>query len=789
MEYIEFQEKAIKDLLDSFKRLWRNGNNGLVLTFKAPTGSGKTFMTESFISRLMNQPDWSADVAFLWITFSDELAMQSREKFIEYFYPNIPNLLTINDLNRGALRSGDVMFLNWQKLVSKKAEDRVNRRPPDPLMHKEQGFYYEDVIEMTHEAGREIVLIIDESHKNVTTASMRDVIEPMNPRIIVKVSATPEKEPSISDVNNGKAGWVEVNRQDVVDAGMIKEQVVCQTDEDVRQVKDMDFDEALMQMAMKKREELKEQLVALGINVNPLVLVQLPNDDVYYNELGVPTKEEKVVQYLQSKGVRRECIASWFDQKKKPEGLERNDSQYEYLLFKMAAGTGWDCPRAQILVMFREIKSATFHTQTIGRIMRVPVRGKQGCEVFRTAYIYTNYNRSEVANADYGKEGNKPKIHVAKNIKGKEFVLDRHLLTEYIPRADYGDLGRADVFQRHLQQAFDDYFGLTMDDQFESRIKKFRRKGFELNNELTDNIIVNAKSNNPDNFRDEIFMNGADAEVRVSRIDVEKRFTQACADLLREQTDEDSKVSNIARSWSPLKSAIRMWLKRMLAEYGDDGGYCIFLNDVYNKGGHSAMRAALTQTLKSYRPNLDEQRRRRQEEAMKTEAVPFKVLETYAFTDDYEPHDMKRCILSPFYIRKVYEGKITEWEFAQYLDSSEKVEWWLKNGDGGKDYFSIRYTKSERSEYALFFPDWIIRLKDGRIGIFDTKAGQTATSQDTKDKAEELQRRIKYLNSLNREQRFIGGIVCTFNGLWYLQQKQKYTYNIKDDWDLMQEFI
>ncbi|MCH5175260.1 MAG: DEAD/DEAH box helicase family protein [Prevotellaceae bacterium] len=369
MEKIGFQEKAIEELLDSFKTLWENGNKGLELVFKAPTGSGKTFMTESFISRLMNQPDRSADVAFIWITFSDDLAMQSREKFIDYFYPNIPNLLTINDLNRGALRRGDVMFLNWQKLVSKKAEDRVNRRPSDPLMHKEQGYYYEDVIEMTHEAGREIVLIIDESHKNVTTASMRDVIEPMQPRIIVKVSATPEKEPSISDVKNGKAGWVEVARQDVVDAGMIKEQIVCQTDEDVRQVKDMDFDEALMQMAMKKREELKAQLVAFGIDVNPLVLVQLPNDDADYKELGMPTKEEKVIEYLLSKNVRRECIASWFDQKKKPEGLERNNSPYEYLLFKMATGTGWDCPRAQILVMFREIKSATFHTQLIGRIM------------------------------------------------------------------------------------------------------------------------------------------------------------------------------------------------------------------------------------------------------------------------------------------------------------------------------------------------------------------------------------------------------------------------------------
>ncbi|MCH5175259.1 MAG: hypothetical protein J1F40_05185 [Prevotellaceae bacterium] len=404
------------------------------------------------------------------------------------------------------------------------------------------------------------------------------------------------------------------------------------------------------------------------------------------------------------------------------------------------------------------------------------MRGKQGCEVFRTAYIYTNYTRYEVATADYGSDINKPKIFIAKNKMGKEFVLDPYLKTEYLPRVDYGNLGRADIFQRHLMQEFNNYFELTQDDQFEGIMKKLRRKGFVPNKELTKEIIVNATFNDFDQLKNDIFMNGADAEVRVSRNDVEKSFTQTCADLLREQTDDDAKVSNIARSWSPLKSAVRMWLKKTFIEYGEDDCYRIFINDVRKKD-HSTMRAALTHTLKSYRPNLLAQLKERQEQALKTEAVPFKVLETYAYTDDYEPHNMQRCILSPFYIRTSYDGRITEWSFAQYLDASEKVEWWLKNGDSGKDYFSIRYTNSEKGILARFFPDWIVRLKDGRIGIFDTKGGITAASQDTKDKAEELQRRIKYLNSLNREQRFIGGIICKFNGLWYLQNLEHYTYN------------
>ena len=150
MEKILFQEKAIDSLLWWVKRLWRNEGQQQNLTFKAPTGSGKTYMTGRLICELAHQPDWQQDVAFVWITFSDDLAMQSRDKFRDYFAPNIPGrLLTISDFDLGRLEKNDVMFLNWQKLVSRKAENRVNRRPDDERMLKEQGYYYEDVVELS----------------------------------------------------------------------------------------------------------------------------------------------------------------------------------------------------------------------------------------------------------------------------------------------------------------------------------------------------------------------------------------------------------------------------------------------------------------------------------------------------------------------------------------------------------------------------------------------------------------------------------------------------------------
>ena len=52
---------------------------------------------------------------------------------------------------------------------------------------------------------------------------------------------------------------------------------------------------------------------------------------------------------------------------------------------------------------------------------------------------------------------------------------------------------------------------------------------------------------------------------------------------------------------------------------------------------------------------------------------------------------MKRCLFKPFYLRQEYVGRSTEEKFAEYLDRQDCIVWWMKNGDTGKDWLSIRY--------------------------------------------------------------------------------------------------
>ncbi len=795
MENITFQIEAIEKLIDNIKTLWSKPERQIPIVFKAPTGSGKTYMTEKMICDLAQQPDWDQNVAYVWITFSDDLAMQSRDKFDIYFPTSKHGrLLTIEDFNLGTLQKNDVLFLNWQKLVSDAAENRIYRRPADLRMRHESRVYFEDFVENSHHNGVEIILIVDEAHLNLTDKSQRDVIDPLNPKIKLLVSATPKKEtiPTQDEIEDSKAGYVRIKHQDVVDAGLIKANIICQTEEELRKYEGEDEDHALLRLAIDRRNELKQEIDSFGVNVNPLVIIQLPNDDEELTNEGKPTKEEITKEYLISQGIKANRIASWFTGKKKPDGLELDDSEYEYLLFKTAAGTGWDCPRAQVLVMFRDVKSEIFHTQTIGRILRVPIMNQEVSKVFRNGYIYTNYSRKAVEAADYPEQENRPKTLVANNRKGKDYKIDPKLLTDFLSRVDYGDLGKSGEFQQCLFDTFNAFFGIEEGDAFNLLRDKLTAKGLDVSADFQHQIIVNTIFKEYEKIG--LSLKESDVTSREwSRSDVEKLFSLHLVNILRSQTDNDCKVGNMVRSVPTLKSAIRLWFKyHALPSETEERWYRVFLNDVVNKGDNSIFRELITKTLKNYHPLLEEQLKRRREENEQRERETFVLRKMYAFTEEYEAIPENKCLLTPFYLRKEYTGRDTEESFARFLDNQNEIEWWFKNGDSGKDWFAIRYFNEVKKEDALFYPDWVYRKKDGTIGIFDTKGGQTASAVETKNKAEALHKVLRTTNGWNREFiRYEGGIVRKENGMWYYNDNATYCYQAgsTDGWKLFSDLF
>lgn len=778
MSYFTFQEKAINDLVEVFIKLWKQENRKLPIVLKSPTGSGKTFMATSFINNLNNLPNWNKDKAFIWITFSDDLAMQSKNKFNQYYRNNLTNkLITVNEIDKGKLYKDDVLFINWQKLVSSAAENRVLRRPELEYDQKEIGYYFEDFIDNTHVDNREIILLIDESHKNASTVLSQDIINYINPKIILHITATPNE--SIELESRRLNSFIEVERKDVVGEGLIKEKIVVQTDEDLIKFKDRDLNEALLDLAIEKRIDLKNQYEKLGKKINPLILIQLPNDDNKLIEIGEKTKEIIVLNYLYKKGITEEKIALWFDGKQKNmEFISDNENEIKFMLFKQAAGTGWDCPRAHILVMFREITSNTFYQQTVGRILRMSEPNKKkdykDNPDLRTGFLYTNYNRNEISIPDQS-YNNLPNFYISNRIKSYTNI---EIESAYISRVDYGDLSDSAKFQESFIKTMDSYFGIKDDDLFGKSSSKLEEKGLDLNSYITNKIVVNAKYEDYDMLSYEFHEKGEDFDFEMSSNDVEKTFDYYCYKILKEQTDVGSKISNISRSWSPLKSAIRVWMKKNIT-VNKDINYRIFIKDI-NKNEASVLRPAISKSIKDYKPILEQILTQKRIESNKDNIPIFKIQDQYYYNENYEEENTKMCVLDKFYVKKDdYRGKQNEINFMKYIDNkSGQIEWWFKNGDHGKEFYAIKYFNTSQKRDALFYPDWIIKFNDGRIGIFDTKSGITA--ENTEGRAEELANKLIELGDL-----YIGGITIYENGIWYYNDSKKYEYirgSLNSDW-------
>ncbi|MFA6533176.1 MAG: DEAD/DEAH box helicase family protein, partial [Patescibacteria group bacterium] len=598
---LSFQKDAIDSLNEAFLRLWKKQDRQLPLVFKSPTGSGKTLTMAHFIKGLNHLPQWKIDKAFVWITFSDDLAMQSKNKFKEYFENNLENgLLTVNDINRGKLYENDILFLNWQKVVQDNATTRKLklRKPKDERFKKENGSYFEDVILETKKAGREIILFVDEAHTHKSTELAQEIIDLIDPKIIVHITATPDDKDIAKAATLGS--FVPVDREKVVDEGLIKEKVLVQTEEELEEYKGKDLDEMLLTLGMEKRKELANELKALGKDINPLMLIQLPNDDKDLIAKGDETKEEIVSKFLATKGIKSQQIAKWFDNKKENlDFIADNDSKVDYMLFKQAAGTGWDCPRASVLVMFREIKKETFYTQTVGRILRMAEpQAKEDYKNnpnLRIGYLYTNYKRSQVELPDI-KKNEIPNQHAYR----KKDIKNVKLQSAYISRIDYGDIPASSKFQENFSKSMNQYFGITRNDLMGKAEKKLEKAGVDLSRKLTNSIIANAKFEDLDQMAYEFKKKGVDVELEMSTNDVEKTFNYFCLTLLKEQTDEQAKYTNVARAWGVFKSAIRVWFQEVLSK-DSNYFYRVFVKDI-QKGASSKFRPAITKALIDFKP-------------------------------------------------------------------------------------------------------------------------------------------------------------------------------------------
>jgi type III restriction enzyme len=750
-----FQEKAINSLKNEFLNLWKLPNQNIPIVLKSPTGSGKTIMLAQFLRDIVGDPRFNGnDVAFIWFSFSEDSYEQSKKKLFNYYGGSSElELLDLNDLSKGKLNNKDIFFINWQKIKGKSKESRKLRR------ENELGINFDSFINQTHEDGRKIVVIIDEEHIGSDTELALELVDGLiKPKILLRVSATPKYIPSRAET----AGYLEIKHSDVIESGLIKEKIIFQTEEDLDKnfLKNLDQDEVLLELAYFKRLELIQLYKKLDIKINPLVLIQLPNDDQASKKTSSTNKQAIVLDYLKRKGVKSNEISIWLSKEKDNlYDLENNDSKVSFLIFKQAAATGWDCPRASILVMFREIKNPIFAIQTVGRILRLPFAKRLIFPELNFGYLYTNYKKNEILN-EYSKNKteNRPAINGSYL---KENIKQVKLESVFMARTDYNDLG--DSFQKIFKKVAD---------------KKLNLKKLDLKPTITNGLIVNAEIEDYDNFAKELSDDGENHDQPMSRHDIERLYSLICFKIISEQTDESRKYSP-ERSWGKIKGSLNTYLINKL-EISRTNLYKIILKDLMSST--SLLRPIISEALFQYRPIRDQEVNKKASRAKRIEYIDVPNKKIF-FSDLYEELKVNKSALKPFWIKKDYTGRKNEEEFIKFLESknNKKIEWWYKNEDVGSEYFSISYYNLDEKKEKLFYPDWIIKGKKN-IYIIDTKAGITAENKDTKYKSEALQKWLK------NKKNFQGGIVVKDgpNG-WKINYNSEYSFDSSlQNWQILE---
>ena len=313
IEFKNYQEKAIVDLKQKANELLDLEGNKICI-FKAPTGSGKTLMMAEFLKRLIDSRVDGKKFSFIWIAVN-KLHDQSRNSLKKYYDPLGIGLKCsyFEDLDDRKIGESEILFLNWAS-INKKGNLYVRANERDNNLS--------NIVARTKEEGRTIILIIDESHRNAETDKSKELIEDIGPKITIEVSATPQLK--------GVFRGVEVELKNVKDEGMIKKEIAINPSFENfkldKKLADKTADEIVVEAGLKKRAELAKLYADEGSNVNPLMLIQIPD-----NRQGLINKKDAIIKLLAKYGITTEngrlaIYLSDKDSKINLENMEKNEN-------------------------------------------------------------------------------------------------------------------------------------------------------------------------------------------------------------------------------------------------------------------------------------------------------------------------------------------------------------------------------------------------------------------------------------------------------------------------------
>lgn len=410
----DYQDGAARQMLSNFAKaredFHRRGDN-IAFSLSATTGAGKTVIAAAVIEALFfggEEFDFAPDptAVILWFTDDPALNEQTRFKLLDAGDQLKHSQLKVieTDFNQRKLEPGNVYFLNAQKLsknsmlvrgdIGGGQEPLTGYKPmPDDRAYT----MWDTIAETINDERLTLYLILDEAHRGMKQPTGNERAErstivkrlinggggvPPVP-VVWGISATIERFTSAMQGAQGRTSYpaYEVSAELIQGSGLLKDDIVLDFP-----TESGDFDTVLLKRGIRKAKESTESWTEYLAAQNepldrvvPLVVVQLPNKPS--DELLTAAIDTVFGTWPE---LQRDAIAHVFGDHKlltvgdleiphiSPERVQEA-SHIRVLLAKDAVSTGWDCPRAEVLVSFRPAKDQTHITQLLGRMVRTPL--------------------------------------------------------------------------------------------------------------------------------------------------------------------------------------------------------------------------------------------------------------------------------------------------------------------------------------------------------------------------------------------------------------------------------
>lgn len=766
---IKYQQKCVRKLVEETIDLLRLTGHRKTLIFKAPTGSGKTVMASQLLADLTEELQSRGDspyqqVAFIWIA-PNKLHQQSYFKMKNYFTETRllkPVMYDEIDQSDGVIKAGEILFVNWES---------INKEKNVMVRDSEQNASLYEITRRTQEeAGLPIVVVIDEEHLFWSKSADKSakVLQKINPKVEIRISATPKTN---SDHK------VTIDRQEVVNEEMIKKQVVLNPDITKGYNDENELNIHLIQCALQKRNLLAEAYKKEGTNINPLLLIQLPNDtseSMSSEDLAIAEQVKTYLREIKDITTENKKLAVWLsNEKENLEGLEEPDNMTEVLLFKQAIALGWDCPRAAVLLIFRKLQSNQFTIQTVGRILRMPEQKFYKNDLLNVGYVYTDISKDQIQivaeDMDYL---NKDALQAVRRENLNNVALQSYY--SVYKSSDRNRLGPdfkkelIDCFSRNWLVKWQQFSFSFDDDEAQEaepaqNVAEQNRRQIERNQHIKFDVL-RLGVEVPENI---VFQN------EVGIIDVEKNkheFARSAGEVRRIYIDFCRSLLGSfekAHSTDVLAGYLLQAMEELFELFETDA-----MKVILYYANKPKFTDIILKALANYERKLQERQRKAKERAFEkyTWEVPAERL--YKESTHHVMSKVEEHALLPFIELNTVSNP--ERRFSEFLEANkEYIDWWYKNGDEGKQHYSIPYENSQK-EKALFYVDFVIRMKSGQVFLFDTKTENSDSEAPNKHNA-----LIDYMADKGLK----GGVIVEKDDVWYYSPLHIDTTSDVRGWD------